>query len=397
MGAIKPRLDVNAVKTRAASVPGCEMVSTTPSGGPLCSFITGMSSGKAEDLCRVHVFTDTGTVSVGRIVQGKYRQVFRRNVSSLDVVEDLLRSPPPLTKIDESLLSSTAAPKSVIGQLEMVEIACAILEGERERLANHLESLPSLSSAMQAAATPAPSAGAIGGTSVDPSSPGEESFTTVGLSGLEFQFSLPPESMKDVDQCLTDIHSMGKLVRKVATNGRGSVFLYGNGGVAYTPNVPKSLYHRLSQLRHSSYESRPAYVSLGSRDRYFCSFHDGSHAFKGPKGLDRELRKLKKPPSSVAFGSTYDTFCLVFKDGSWKCGGRGVPGDLMERLGARKDVQTVTLGPEGEWFLKLRGGTMWWGGIHSELDAAIQDLLENNHYIHFLDFGEGGSYFVSYD
>ena len=161
--------------------------------------------------------------------------------------------------------------------------------------------------------------------------------------------------------------------------------------------MPKSLYHRLSQLRHSSYESRPAYVSLGSRDRYFCSFHDGSHAFKGPKGLDRELRKLKKPPASVAFGSTYDTFCLVFKDGSWKCGGRGIPTDLMEHLGERKDVQTVTLGPEGEWFLKLRGGTMWWGGIHSELDAAIQDLLESNHYIHFLDFGEGGSYFVSYD
>jgi hypothetical protein len=36
-------------------------------------------------------------------------------------------------------------------------------------------------------------------------------------------------------------------------------------------------------------------------------------------------------------------------------------------------------------------------GIHAELEAAIQDLLDNQHYIHFLDFGEGGSYFVSYD
>lgn len=282
MGAIKPRLDINAVRTRAGSIPGCELVSS--SNPAVCSFITGMTSGKAEDLARVHIFTDTGTISVGRVVQGKFRQVFRRNVSSLDAVEDLLRSPPPMTKIDETLLSSTAAPKSVIGQLELVEVACAVLEGERERLANHLESLPTLSALHNsvAAATPQPPGTPAGvSSSVDPSSPGEESFTTVGLSGLEFQFSLPPESMKDVDQCLTDIHSMGKLVRKVATNGRGSVFLYGNGGVAYTPNVPKSLYHRLSQLRHSSYESRPAYVSLGSRDRYFCSFHDGSHAFKG--------------------------------------------------------------------------------------------------------------------
>jgi hypothetical protein len=40
---------------------------------------------------------------------------------------------------------------------------------------------------------------------------------------------------------------------------------------------------------------------------------------------------------------------------------------------------------------------MWWGGIHSELDAAIQDLLDAGHYLHFLDFGDDGSYFVSYD
>eukprot|EP00977_Amphora_coffeiformis_P016906 scaffold5364_cov164-Amphora_coffeaeformis.AAC.4 len=199
MGAIKPRLDINAVRTRAASVPGCELVA--PPSGPICSFITGMTTGKAADLARVHVYTDTGTVSIGRIVQGRYRQVFRRNVSSLDVVEELLRSPPPLTKIDESLLSSTAAPKSVIGQLEMVEIACAILEGERERLTNHLESLPTMTGGTQGPATPSQAIG----QGLNPSSPTEESFTTVGLSGLEFQFSLPPESMKDVDQCLTDM------------------------------------------------------------------------------------------------------------------------------------------------------------------------------------------------
>ena len=233
MGAIKPRLEINAVRTRASSIPGVEAVST--GSGSVCSFITGLTSGKAQDLARVIVFTDTGTISIGRIAQGKYRQVFRRNVSSLDVVEELLRSPPPLTQIDESLLSSTAAPKSVIGQLELVEVACAILEGERDHLINHIESLPSSAVAVSAPTKAAPSTPGTG-TAVDktvnPSSPGDESLATVGLSGLEFQFSLPPESMKDVDQCLTDIHSMGKLVLKVATNGRGSVFLYGNGGVA---------------------------------------------------------------------------------------------------------------------------------------------------------------------
>ena len=127
--------------------------------------------------------------------------------------------------------------------------------------------------------------------------------------------------------------------------------------------------------------------------------------------MDRELKKLKKAPLSVSFGSTYDTFCIVFADGSWKSGGRAFPPDLYDKLGRssgsavaaagaegnRKDVHTINLGPEGEWFLKLQTGDMWWGCIHSELSESIQDLLDAGHYLHFLDFGDDGSYFVSYD
>jgi len=40
---------------------------------------------------------------------------------------------------------------------------------------------------------------------------------------------------------------------------------------------------------------------------------------------------------------------------------------------------------------------MWWGGIHSELEQAIEDFLDSGHQLHFLDFGDDGSYFVSYD
>jgi hypothetical protein len=395
----KPRLDIQAVRTRASSIAGCQVVNIAAgaAGGSGASnnnvgvFLTGLDQPhNAAALARIHVFCDTGTVAIGRIVRGKYRQVFRYNVSSLDTIEDLLRNPPPLTVIDESLLSSTAAPKSVIGQLELTEVAVAILEGERDRLTTHYETLTGAGGTTSISGSGSANAplDLTNKQALTPSSPKADSESignshpNNGLSGLEFQFSLPPESMKDVDQCLTDIHSMGKLVRKVATNGRGSVFLYGNGGVAYTPNVPKSLYHRLSQLRHSSYESRPAYVSLGSRDRYFVRFHDNSHAFKGPKGLDKELRKnSKSTPVAVAFGSTYDTFCLVRKDGTVVTGGRGVPAELSAHLQGRSDVQTVTLGPQGEWFCKLRNGTLTWGGIHPELEAAIQDLLQQNHYV----------------
>jgi len=441
--ALKHRLDAGAVLRRASSIPGCKSV-PIPNSPLICSFLVGLDqasreSRDPENLARISVFTDTGTISIGRVLQGNIRQVFRRNVTSLDTVEEILRDPPQLARIDDKMVSSKHPPRSPMAQLELVDVGYTILTGEREKLSQHVSALEQLQrdrkanqEAKAAATAAALSSPAVATThktpTKDPASIGarntpassgrqgaseqqqepqqnpmaspshtEASNNSTGLSGMEFQFSLPPDAMKDVDRCLTDIHSMGKLVRKVATNGRGTVFLYGNGGVAYTPQIPKALYHRLSQLRHSSYEHRPAYVSLGSRDRYYCSFHDGSYAFKGPKGLDRELKKAKKQPVSVAFGSTYDTFSVVFADGSWKCGGRAVPAEFESKLGKRRDVHTANLGPEGEWFLKLNNKKMWWGGIHSELEQAIEDLMDSGHQLHFLDFGDDGSDFVSYD
>jgi hypothetical protein len=220
---------------------------------------------------------------------------------------------------------------------------------------------------------------------------------------MEFQFSLPADVMAQVDQCLKDITKMDKLVKGVATNGKGTVFLYGNGGVAYTPSIPRALYQKLRQLRNSNFSARPCSISLGTRDRYYVAFNDGTADWKGPKALDKVLKKclhLAQQPRSVAFGSTYDTFFLVHHDGSWQYQGRGIPESLEEKLSSRDDradLAIVNLGPAGEWFLKARNGRMWWSGITEKLDKVIADILNAGHYLHFLDFGENGSYFVSYD
>jgi hypothetical protein len=196
---------------------------------------------------------------------------------------------------------------------------------------------------------------------------------------------------------------MDKQVKGVSTNGKGTVFLYGNGGVAYTPAIPRALYQKLRQLRNSSYSARPSYVSLGTRDRYFVAFNDGTADWKGPKPLDKVLKKClqsSQPPRSVAFGSSYDTFFVVFHDGSWQYQGRGIPSSLEEKLADREDrpdLGAVNLGPSGEWFLKAKNGRMWWSGISAELDQVIANILNAGNYLRFLDFGENGSYFVSYD
>lgn len=363
-------------------MPLCEEIPVR--GGPgIVSFLVNQEA-------RVTIYCETGTVSIGRIAMWEnkptIRRIFRRNVTELDVVERFLRDPPCLTSIDSSLMiiqeddqesrdENIKQVKSLQSNLELMDIGIAILEGEREKLKEHVQHLQPIEPPVSNANN--------------------------STEGMEFQFSLPAEPMKHVDQCLRDIASMGRLVKGVSTNGKGTVFLYGNGGVAFTPSIPRPLYHKLSQLRKTkNRESRPSYVALSTRDRFFVSFHDGTFAYKGPKGLERELRKAKYPPASVAFGTTYDTFFVVFKNGSWKYEGRGIPADLESKLedrDDRADLRCVNLGPAGEWFLRARNGRMWWGGISEEMDQSIQALLDDGHCLSFLDFGESGSYFISYD
>jgi len=256
--------------------------------------------------------------------------------------------------------------------------------------------------------------------------------------GYEFHFKLPAEVMNQVDQCLRDIAKMNKVVKGVATNGRGTVFLYGNGGVAYTPSIPKALYQKLRQLRSSSFSSRPCFVALGTRDRYYVSFNDGSGDWKGSNTLDKMLKKrvVKNPnggsssskrilsgsssqstdtyknnnisnneagpsmiPRSVAFGATYDTFFVVFNDGSWEYQGRSIPKSLEKKLREREDAADLVicnLGPNREWFMKAENGKMWWSGITPELDIVLKKITKKG-YLHNMDFGENGSYFLSYD
>lgn len=391
---VAPKLNPTALRERAKSVPGCREVPA--SGTSVVSFVVGLHLRKVEALARVNIFFDSGTVGTSRVLGGKVRQTFRRNVSSLDVVERLLKAPDKLVSIDEGLIGlhddgpvsrDGSDARSLQKELELADVGLCILEGEREKLASHLESIAH-----------APKDETRHDTAV-----GDDDSASASVSGLEFRFSLPADVMAQVDQCLKDITRMDKVVKGVATNGKGTVFLYGNGGVAYTPAIPRALYQKLRQLRNSSYSARPSYVSLGTRDRYFMAYNDGTADWKGPKALDKIIKKClqtAQPPKCVSFGSSYDTFFVIFQDGSWQYQGRGIPESLEQKLASRDDradLVTVNLGPSGEWFVKARNGRMWWSGISTELDRVIAKILNDGHYLHFLDFGEKGSYFVSYD
>ena len=381
------------------------------------------------NLARITIYCHTGTIMTSRIWHGCVRNIFRKNVTSLDIVERCLRHPPELPSIDWNLIghwnhnknhycnttsSSTQQQQStnddavemkkvihsIPKNLELIDVGIAILTSERDKLLQHAKTLEVTKTTTTSATTTQMQKAVVGLP------------TTATTTGMEFQFSLSAGPMKHVDQCLHDINEMGKLVKWVATNGVGTVFLYGNGGVAYTPNIPHPLYQRLSQLRSSKlHSSRPKYVSLGTKDRFFVTFHDNTfHYSKGLKVLDRELKKLSKPPISVAFGTTYDAFCIVYDDGTYKYHGRGIPTAFTERLNASTSttnptaavrpiqrLSSMALGPSGEWFVRYQDGQVDYGNVSTEMNHAIQELRRDGHTINFLDFGENSSYFVSYD
>jgi hypothetical protein len=488
------KLNPAAVRERAKSIPGCKEVMAQ--GESVISFIVMDHSASqvgeklsSSSIARVNIFVDSGTVGTSRVLDGKVRQSFRRNVQSLDVIERLLKHPEGPVQINDQLIGLTdddddttpnkntntgnedvmiqsrlSSPQTVQKELELADVGLCILQGEREKLEKHLQQLDegggsSISSLVatnkdesspdnknrssaksnhkkkktattksskrhrrpvqDTIASPMSETrsytddddeyneDATGSSDNESDSHSSDSSSSVSSRssvghGSEFHFKLPTDVMKQVDQCLRDINKMDKVVKIVATNGKGTVFLYGNGGVAYTPSIPKALYHKLRQLRSSSYASRPCFVALGTRDRYFVAFNDGTADWKGPNALDKILKKSLtsgRLPRSVAFGSTYDTFFVVFHDGSWQYQGRGIPETLEEKLSSRDDradLVALNLGPSGEWFLKAENGRMWWSGITQELDGVLANILKKG-YLHNMDFGENGSYFVSYD
>ena len=366
-----PSLDPHDVRRLVGQVyPDSREIATC--GASVLSFMTGMHS--KETLVRLNIYLETGTLGCCRVICDQVRECFKPNVGEKEALMKALQNPPKFAMLNDESLSGV----DLTAKIELAEVGVCILMGERERLQKHLSSIQN----------------AI--KEVD-SSDGSEVEDGSSVAGMEFEFSLQEEVSLQTDQCLQDISNMGKQVTCVSTNGRGCIFLYGHGGVAYTSHIPKLLYQKLKSLKNSSTSARPSYVAIGTRDRFYASFLDNSFEWKGPKSLGLLLKKVREPPRSVAFGGIYDSYFVVHHDGSWECSNRGIPEGLDQNLNKVDDLMCVTLGPKGEWFLRTENGRLFWGGISKELDELVQNLLEQDRYLNFMDFGEDGSYFVSYD
>mmetsp|Transcript_7173 Transcript_7173/g.10279 ORF Transcript_7173/g.10279 Transcript_7173/m.10279 type:complete len:561 (-) Transcript_7173:45-1727(-) len=338
----------------------------------------------------------------------------------------------------ESYNSEYDAP--IIAQLQLdgerVDAGIAIVTAEREDLKKHLkklrggdnkhssdENLPTNHYTNSAKideknilSTPTKSHNKGGGRRRKPSS--------LSPVGREYAFSLPTDTIDQVEEYLAQCNGNADVLMSVAINGTGSVFIYGSGACSYTSDIPAKLLTKFQERKRS--RAPPQYVSLGTKGRYYIRFVDGGEYWDGPESLTFCLKDSKKQKrrvkgggsvsrglhnddfdkydkkyqvSSVAFGKDFDTFFIVYKDGSWEYEGE-IPIGLEEILDDRQnrdDLVFVTLGSNGEWCLKAENRKMWWGGVSDEMDDCFDEISNEKKIMKFVDFGENDSYFMSYE
>mmetsp|Transcript_19199 Transcript_19199/g.27770 ORF Transcript_19199/g.27770 Transcript_19199/m.27770 type:complete len:330 (+) Transcript_19199:3-992(+) len=278
-------------------------------------------------------------------------------------------------------------------QMEIADVGLAILMSESEKL-------ESLAHGMEEERC-------MAATTHDCDDDDEEDASSSSCSSgekgeKEYAYGLPEESLEVVEHFLQE-ETLGCM----STNGKGTIFLSQNGHAAYTSHIPKALRNILQQRQTSL--PTPIYVSIGTKARFYVEFEDGKAEWYGPEKLSDCLEvNADLDISSVAFGKLWDTFFVVFSDGSWEYHGKGLPRGLVrlvvEDRRRLSDLATVTLGPRGEWFVVAKNGRSWWGGLSDDLDNVISDVLDEaddedgkERVVDFIDFGEKDSYFLIYE
>ncbi len=161
-----------------------------------------------------------------------------------------------------------------------------------------------------------------------------------------------------------------------------------DGAIGKHHGLPTGLSDKLDGQRQVMVAKLPAVddlsVGYGSEE-WIVRFKDGS--FSCGNGVDPKLKGILKEDaggaSSVLFGRNngYTTSVALMKDGSGLITSSeyiGLPNGLLDALKeahvAHQGVQTLAMGPDGEFFLKAADGTFWRSNLHPSLDRMLDEL-----------------------
>ena len=133
--------------------------------------------------------------------------------------------------------------------------------------------------------------------------------------------------------------------------------------------------HRISfgitmlNLLNTKVRQRASCLSVGVGKRYFLQRTDGETWYRGPDLLS-EVANSETKVKCVAFGSCYDSVVVLCDNGS-VLRTEQIPVELMKVLDGDTDVQFVSMGPSGEWFVKLSGDEYQYGGVNAEMKTKL--------------------------
>ena len=181
-------------------------------------------------------------------------------------------------------------------------------------------------------------------------------------------------------------------VTSIACGGKATIMLYENGETAWTTNLTTSLYNKLNGRQNSL--PPPEYVAIGSQDRYYVRFTDGSSQWVGDDAMTKKLRGTNRRVKSVAFGEHWDSHFIVYDDEYWQY--RNIPAELrniLEEEDCKADLDCVSLGPDGEYYMSATNGTAWWGGTTDENIASIAKVRDR---VQFIDFADDDAFLCRY-
>jgi hypothetical protein len=357
---VESLISISDVREIAQQTPNCVEISQKKHANIL-SFLKATE----PDPARIQIYVDTGTVVILRVLNGSVRHIFIPKCK-LRKLEMIFKDPQELSLTDmDSQLQLDHTSKAKIPALTddlLLEIGEAVLAAESEALNSHYKSLKKRVCRRE-----------------DPQ------FSWI------YQFS-----QQDVTKQVDTITRSSKLkmdsVNCIATNGTSAIVLHPKGkGWNISGKVPSALWTKLTQTK-----SKLTYVSLGSEGRYYASFKDNKTDWDGPKSMD--LLFLVRPVKCVAFGAGINDILVVYNDGSWKHFGK-IPEELeniLNKNGRAKNIECITMGSNGEFFVKNKEGSMWWGGLSKKVDRVFDEIIDDaDKTLYFVDFGDSsGTFFM---
>jgi len=181
----------------------------------------------------------------------------------------------------------------------------------------------------------------------------------------------------------------------IACGGRTTVLLYENGDMALTGDIPRPLQSKLYQEYEKPTPNDPIYIALGSNDRYYIEFSNGSCQWNGCNMMTALLRYSNRKIQTVAFGNDWHSFIIIYKDGWFDyC---DIPDELQQIICTRGsdicDIDCVSIGPKGEYYLRTKDGDAWWGGMHNRNKSRINEIGDR---VKFIDFADNDTYLCRY-